>query len=191
MLFGLSHEAWEELEVTYSSDSFITLRSTISRVKVLSDFNRRLIHCCRDSCIAFTGQYASERKCPLCGLARYRNEEAGVPFKTFSYLPLIPQLQSFFQNSVSITAMQYRADYFSASGFSKPGVLRDVFDSKDYKELLREEVVIDGKRTGKKFFAGLNDIALGLSTDGFAPFKRRKHSAWPLIIFNYNLPPEK
>ena len=33
-------------------------------------------------------------------------------------------------------------------------------------------------------------IALGLSTDGFAPFKRQKHTCWPLILFNYNLPQE-
>ena len=30
-----------------------------------------------------------------------------------------------------------------------------------------------------------------MSTDGFCPFKRRNKSAWPLILFNYNLPPEE
>jgi hypothetical protein len=34
------------------------------------------------------------------------------------------------------------------------------------------------------------DIALGLLTDGFGPFKKCKQSCWPLITFNYNLPPE-
>jgi hypothetical protein len=28
-------------------------------------------------------------------------------------------------------------------------------------------------------------------TDGFGPFKRRNKAAWPLILFNYNLPPEE
>lgn len=36
-----------------------------------------------------------------------------------------------------------------------------------------------------------HDLALGLSTDGFAVFKKRKHSAWPLILVNYNLPPDE
>ena len=36
------------------------------------------------------------------------------------------------------------------------------------------------------FFLGKCDLALGLSSDGFSPFKKRKHSAWPLIVFNYN-----
>jgi len=33
-----------------------------------------------------------------------------------------------------------------------------------------------------------HDITLGFATDGFAPFKKRKHTAWILLIFNYNLP---
>jgi hypothetical protein len=34
-------------------------------------------------------------------------------------------------------------------------------------------------------------IALGLSTDGFGPFKHRTKTAWPVILFNYNLPPKE
>jgi hypothetical protein len=34
-------------------------------------------------------------------------------------------------------------------------------------------------------------ISRSASTDGFAPFKKRKHTAWILLIFNYNLPPEQ
>ena len=40
------------------------------------------------------------------------------------------------------------------------------------------------------YFSDERDIALGLSTDGFAPFKRRDKTCWPIILFNYNLPPE-
>ena len=29
-----------------------------------------------------------------------------------------------------------------------------------------------------------------MSTDGFAPFRRRKKTCWPLLLYNYNLPPE-
>ena len=41
-----------------------------------------------------------------------------------------------------------------------------------------------------KFFSDKRDIALRLSLNGFCPFKRRKLSCWPLILFNYNLPPD-
>ena len=40
------------------------------------------------------------------------------------------------------------------------------------------------------YFSDERDIALGLSTDGFAPFKRRDATCWPIILFIYNLPPE-
>src|ERR1700742_4076384 len=40
-------------------------------------------------------------------------------------------------------------------------------------------------------FSDNRNIALGLSTDGFGPFKRRNKTAWPLILFNYNLPPDE
>ena len=32
---------------------------------------------------------------------------------------------------------------------------------------------------------------LGLLTDGFEQFKHRTKTAWPIILFNYNLPPEE
>jgi len=35
------------------------------------------------------------------------------------------------------------------------------------------------------------NIALGLSADGFGPFKHRTKTAWPIILFNYNLPPKE
>jgi len=47
---------------------------------------------------------------------------------------------------------------------------------------------VNGRRFEHKYFDDECDIALGLSTDGFTPFKQRKNTAWPLIIFNYNLP---
>ena len=38
-------------------------------------------------------------------------------------------------------------------------------------------------------FSDEQDIALSLLTDGFAPFKQCDKMCWPVIIFNYNLPP--
>jgi len=71
-----------------------------------------------------------------------------------------------------------------------PGRITDIFDSQIYRRLLGEKVVIDGKTASHEYFSDPCDVALGLSTDGFAPFKRRKATAWPLVLFDYNLPPE-
>lgn len=51
-------------------------------------------------------------------------------------------------------------------------------------------MAIDGVQKPYRFFEDARELALGLSVDGMCPFKKRKHSCWPLIIINYNFPPE-
>lgn len=72
---------------------------------------------------------------------------------------------------------------------TNPGVLEDVFDGELYRRLRHTQV-----RQGDnyKYFDLPDDIALGLGTDGFSLFKRRRKgesTAWPLILVNYNLHP--
>lgn len=81
--------------------------------------------------------------------------------------------------------MEYRQNYVH-----DPTLMQDIFDSARYQGLRKSHVVIDGVRQSYRFFEDRREIALGLSTDGFCPFKRRKQSCWPIILFNYNLPPE-
>src|SRR5258708_24994798 len=42
---------------------------------------------------------------------------------------------------------------------------------------------------GQKHFASRHDLVIGPPKDGFSPFKHHKYSAWPLLVYNYNLPP--
>lgn len=67
--------------------------------------------------------------------------------------------------------------------------MTDIFNNMDYLCLKTEHPIVNGKKQAQKFFSNDQDIALGLSTDGFALFKHRKHTCWALILFNYNLPP--
>jgi hypothetical protein len=71
-----------------------------------------------------------------------------------------------------------------------PGTTKDVFDGEHYHKLRNKHVELNGKTYPHNYFEDPRNLALGLSTDGFAPFKKRKSTAWPLIIFNYNLPPD-
>ena len=80
--------------------------------------------------------------------------------------------------------MRYRAEYVH-----EPGIVRDVFDSSHYQSLLKTIVPADMDHPFFHF-SDERDIALGLSTDGFAPFKQRDKTCWPVILFNYNLPPD-
>jgi hypothetical protein len=82
-------------------------------------------------------------------------------------------------------SMQYRAGHKHDAGMT-----RDVFDSRCYRRLLKKKIQVGDDVLNQTYFGDHRDVALGLSTDGFAPFKRRKQTAWPLILFNYNLPPD-
>jgi len=68
--------------------------------------------------------------------------------------------------------------------------IANVFDGTLYNKLRQEQAKVNGKDLPHKYFSDACDIALGLSLDGVAPFKSRKQTAWPIILFNFNLPPE-
>lgn len=80
---------------------------------------------------------------------------------------------------------QYRLTYRHQSG-----KITDVFDSKCYRHLHTKHIQIGDETLPSKYFSDDRDVALGLSMDGFSPFKQCKQTAWPLILFDYNLPPE-
>src|SRR5216684_7837824 len=101
----------------------------------------------------------------------------------FSYMPLIPRLCALMSNHTYATHLQYRANEHAKN--RRPGTIMDIFDGCHYHSLL-------GDRTyPHNYFSDHHDIALGFTTDGFAPFKKQKHTMWILLIFNYNLPPEE
>jgi hypothetical protein len=70
-----------------------------------------------------------------------------------------------------------------------PHLVRDIFDGEHYQHLCQSRIVVDGETLRHNFFSLPMDIALGLSSDRFGPFKSRKKSCWPLLVFNYNLKP--
>jgi hypothetical protein len=82
--------------------------------------------------------------------------------------------------------MTYRAKIHKHT----PGKISDVFDGSHYRSLRGQHVQLNGRQFSHKYFEDDRDIALGLSADGFSPFKKRKKTAWAFILFNYNLPPD-
>ncbi|CEL54836.1 hypothetical protein RSOLAG1IB_11781 [Rhizoctonia solani AG-1 IB] len=85
-----------------------------------------------------------------------------------------------------IKKLSYRV---MAEELYKPGVIEDIFDAENYRKL--RTTLLDATKE-YHYFDSPNNIALGLSTNGFTLFKRRRrgHStAWPILIINYNLHP--
>ncbi len=104
-------------------------------------------------------------------------------------MPLIPHLCALMSNHTCATHLQYRADKHAKN--CRPGMITDIFDGCHYCLLLGEHVVVGDQMYPHNYLSNHRDIALGFATNGFAPFKKQKHTAWILLIFNYNLPPEE
>jgi hypothetical protein len=92
-------------------------------------------------------------------------------------------------NRTYATNLQYRADGHAKT--RRPKTTMDIFDGRHYRSLLEERVVVGDWTYPHNYFSDHHDIALGFATDGFAPFKKWKHTTWILLIFNYNLPPDE
>ena len=155
-----------------------------ARIRFLSGFRPEQYDCCPASCCAYTGPHADLSQCPYCSGDRYNS--SGAALKKFTYIPIIPRLLAFTENEDTAREMQYRAHEHTP----QPGVATDIFDGAHYTHLKSSKIKVGDETLPTHYFSDDRDIALGISTDGFAPFKRRKATAWPIIMFNYNLPPE-
>jgi hypothetical protein len=155
----------------------------LRRFALLTEIEPVLYDCCINSCLCYTGKYKYNQICRFCGEPRMRGGKAQ---RHFSYVPLIPRLQGYFQSEAKIRALLYRDEYEHI-----PGRIGDVFDCLHYRGLLQKKVVVDGHEQDHLYFDSPYDIAFSFCADGYLLFKRRRSgpSATPLIIQIYNLSP--
>ncbi|KAI5898158.1 uncharacterized protein SCHCODRAFT_02596771 [Schizophyllum commune H4-8] len=144
------------------------------RVSMLAEFQPQTYDCCVNSCCCYVGPHAHLQSCPYCDEPRYRSN--GKPRKRFTYIPVKPRLRAFVQNQRMAELMRYRGHEHPNA--REAGKMTDVFDGRHYRMLRERHVKLRGREQEHKYFDDTRDVALGLSTDGFAPFKRRKHTAW-------------
>jgi hypothetical protein len=181
----MSDETFSKLKYAFPDSNVETYKVTRSRAEFLAQLKPVNYDCCINLCCCFVGPHRALDACPYCKQQQYLN---GKPQKKFTYIPLIPRLKAFYESqSLDVVKdMQYCSNFQH-----DPNVIKDVMDGAHYQRLCESFVTVNRQQLPHKFFQDPRDVALGFSTDGFAPFKRRKKTCWPLIIFNYNLPPEK
>jgi len=179
----LLEETWSKMMHTFHHHNIPSLKLTKAHIEFLAAYRPVAYDCCVNSCICYVGPHKMKTHCPYCKEACKNSN--GHARKTFTYSPIIPCLKAYFKNHEMIKHMKYRGDFIS-----EPDIIKDILDSENYMRLKKEYVMIGGIKQAHKFFSDDSEIALGLSLDGFCPFKRHNQTCWPLIIFNYNLPPE-
>ncbi|KAF9033063.1 hypothetical protein BDZ89DRAFT_899183, partial [Hymenopellis radicata] len=167
----LTDEGFVDLPHVFEPDadhSQLSLAAVRTRVAFLSGFKPQFYDCCPKSCVCYTGRYAEMATCPYCQEPRYRDD--GKPRQKFTYLPIIPRLQAFAANTSVASAMQYRSTHRP----SEQDLTEDIFDGDLYRRLCERFIHVNGSILSSKYFADARDVALGFSTDGFCPHKRRK-----------------
>lgn len=185
----LSDRTFEKLpfifpDTSESPEYITTARQARRRLEQLAGFKTVTYDCCINSCMAYTGPHSSLDRCLHCKQLRLNSR--GKPRQTYKVTPITPRLRAAHANKARAELMKYRAEVHTHT----PGFMTDIFDSSLYRELLEKRVSVDGEELPYCHFSDSRDIALGLSTDGFAPFKKRKQTTWPIMLVNYNLPPE-
>lgn len=182
---NLTDTTYQRFPQAFPKHNIASLKVTRARVEFLAQFKPQPVDCCIDNCMAFTGANADATACtwPGCGKARYT--ASGKPRRRFNSIPLIPRLLALYESKDKAQEMSYRENYAV-----EEGVFKDVFDGGIYRTLREQNVTIGGVEHDHKFFDSGTDIALGFSCDGFSPFKNGKQTCWPLLLVNYNLPPD-
>ncbi|XP_042472278.1 uncharacterized protein LOC122054932 [Zingiber officinale] len=150
------------------------------------------IHACPNDCMIYWGENENEQAYKVCNLPRWKNLqkssrrsykggkkrlEVKISAKVFWYFPLKPRLQRLFMSSKTFENMQWH--------FKKrvsDGNLRHPADSRAWKEFDERHY---------EFASDPRNVRLGLTADGFNPFKNQStsHSTWPIVLMPYNLPP--
>ncbi|XP_056848905.1 uncharacterized protein LOC108829822 [Raphanus sativus] len=123
-------------------------------------------------------------KCPKCKASRWKTnmhtgeKKRGVPQKVLRYFPIIPRLKRMFRSEEMAKDLRWHS-----MNKSSDGKLRHPVDSVTWDQM-------DAKYP--TFAAEARNIRRGLSTDGFNPFnmKNSMYSCWPVLLVNYNLPPD-
>lgn len=180
----MPRQSFEDMRYTFRHKVTIASEYTIFRqMGILSGMKPIVFDCCPNSCIAYTKKFIYYQSCPFCGEPCFKN---GNPRRSFTYFPLIPRLQGYFQSATMIERMAYRSNYQQ-----RCGEISDVFDGRHYQQLRKHRVVVDGVKLSYRYFSDPRDIALSLWTDSYLLFKRcrKGSSATPILLQNYNLPP--
>ncbi|XP_010418679.1 PREDICTED: uncharacterized protein LOC104704260 [Camelina sativa] len=152
---------------------------------LLETFNRcypRIMYCTHP---CMRNQYEELDSCPKCSSSRWKinkrigEVKKGTPQKVLRYFPIIPRLKRMFRSEDKTEDLRW---HFSNK--STDGKMRHLVDSVTWDQM---------NENYPSFAAEERNIRLGLSTDGFNPFnmKNVNYSAWPVLLVNYNMPPDK
>lgn len=189
MEVNLGHNAYQKFRCAFPHLNLPSLQVLRRKMADLTGIAPITYHCCRNSCICYVGAYANAQSCHHCSAPRFKPD--GTPAKLFHYLPILPQIKALYAGGISAAQMRYRSEHHDDYLEDEEGqeYISDIYDSALYRKLRDSFVTVNGRIFPYKYFQDPRDVYLTGMTDGFQLFKKGRHTAWPLIFVNNNLPP--
>ncbi|XP_059316721.1 uncharacterized protein LOC132067483 isoform X1 [Lycium ferocissimum] len=187
-LHGLSNVAFSDiLALLKEAFPFAQLPESFNKARnMIKDLGLHYekIHACPNDCMLFWKDNEKAENCSVCGSSRWKsvgnaltNAKSKIPAKVLRYFPLKPRLQRMFMCPETSVAMRWHAN-------ERPndGNIRHPADGEAWKDF--DSLHPDFSRDPR-------NVRLGLSSDGFNPFRTMSisHSTWPVMLMNYNLSP--
>ena len=194
-LHGLSNVAFDDLlkllkEIIPEMKIPATFTQAKSIVRYMGlDYEK--IPACPNDCMLYWGNYKDADTCHICQTSKWKENKddqgnthnepseksSKVPAKVVWHFPLKPRLQRLYMCLETAKYMTWHEEERP-----KDGNLRHPADGQSWKEF-------DLKYP--EFAEEPRNVRLGLSSDGFNPFRTMSisHSTWPVVLVNYNLPP--
>ena len=135
------------------------------------------IHACRGRCCLFRKNLSDATECPTCHKSRVVDNSKTLPVIVLRHFSLILHLRRMYSCTRLAELMEWHV-----SGKSEDKVMKSVVDSKAWDHV---------NNKWPWFSKEERNVRLGFALDGVNPFWNQSlsHSTWPVVMFNYNLPP--
>ncbi|XP_019261871.1 PREDICTED: uncharacterized protein LOC109239741 [Nicotiana attenuata] len=186
-LHGLSNVAFSDLlELIKEAFSFAQVPESFNKARnMITDLGLHYekIHACPNDCMLFWKENANAENCSICGSSRWKSggpltkASSKIPAKVLRYFPLKPRLQRIFMCPETAAAMRWHANERPNDGNIRHPAYGEAWKAFDSLH--------------PDFSRDARNVRLGLSSDGFNPFRTMSisHSTWPVMLMNYNLSP--
>ena len=175
----------------YPADSLLSYDQIKKRAEQWSGIQPMIHHMCPNSCVAYTGPYASLDKCPECGESRYDPFQLEIsggkiksPRQKLCTIPLGPQIQALWRNPSMAVKMMHRRivtkrilEELQESNGIIP-VYDDLYHGSEYLEAcIRNDIKPD-------------DTVMMGSMDGAQLYRDKQSDCWIFIWIFMDLSPD-
>ena len=151
---NVNDKTFNKLKWVFQLCSLPSFKVSKQQLTYLAQFGPQQYDCCIASCICYAGLHKEKTQ----GKWRPSNDlYIYSPHPTTCYTLSEPQ---------HVKLMRYQHEF--KSYLTR---MHDIFDGFVYQGLKGEKVTIGGVPQRHRFFKGEDNIALGIATDSFAPFK--------------------